>query len=154
MVNSPASPSTVPSPWTLGAARAVKTPPLTNLSTSSSTLQLVVPMAGSRKLQMPLFVYHSAAHFYMRSRDLWGNHSAGTNLLANIFVFPIVMRSAASPGLTAARPLCVTFGRPTILGCRLGALSRIVAWLSSRSRCGRKAHAKRRADKEFRVYFL
>lgn len=73
MVNSPASPSTVPSPWIPGAAPAVKTPHLTNRSISSSTLQLVVPTAGFRKLQMPLFVYHSAAHFYMRSRDLWDN---------------------------------------------------------------------------------
>jgi hypothetical protein len=36
---------------------------------------------------MPLFVYYSAAHFYMRSRDLWGNPSAGTNVLANMFCF-------------------------------------------------------------------
>jgi hypothetical protein len=80
--------------------------------------------------------------------------SAGTNLLANMFVSLTVMRSAASPGLTVARPLCVTFGRPTTPGCPLGALSRTVAWLSSRLRCGRRALAERRADTEYVVYFL
>lgn len=52
------------------------------------------------------------------------------------------MQSAISPGLIAARPLCVTFGRPTILGSRPGDPSRIAVWLSSRLGCGRREHAE------------
>lgn len=111
------SQSTVPSLWTLGAALVERTLLSTSLSTSSSTLQSAVPTVGSRKSFSSFFPMILSTNPLFPHRSHIGMH-------ANLFLLT-AMQLATNPGLTAARPLCVTFGSPITLGFPRGVLSKI-----------------------------